>query len=203
MQDPLAEYHFNQSPYNYVLNNPIIYIDPFGLDSTKNISPGGDPIFPIPEVTVTGEKPADQQGGVRIDGNGDWNPRETAKYTDSKSIDMSSIEMEYGTKILAWIRDLFRKNNSNEGNDNSEVSIEETSDKDIYEQNTGTGKKTDAAARPLDEIDQMQGQQDESDSLVVTYTLKYRDGKPLIQRDKKQHKHENKGRWITKPYKVE
>lgn len=29
--DPMAEYRFNQSPYNYVLNNPLKYIDPFGL----------------------------------------------------------------------------------------------------------------------------------------------------------------------------
>ncbi|WP_143053789.1 RHS repeat-associated core domain-containing protein [Parapedobacter koreensis] len=31
--DPLAEKHFNLTPYNYVLNNPLIYIDPFGLDT--------------------------------------------------------------------------------------------------------------------------------------------------------------------------
>jgi RHS repeat-associated protein len=30
--DPLAEYHFNMNPYNYVENNPLRYIDPFGLD---------------------------------------------------------------------------------------------------------------------------------------------------------------------------
>jgi RHS repeat-associated protein len=32
VQDPLAEYYFKQSPYNYVLNNPIKYIDPNGLE---------------------------------------------------------------------------------------------------------------------------------------------------------------------------
>lgn len=31
--DPLAEKHFNLTPYNYFLNNPLIYIDPFGLDT--------------------------------------------------------------------------------------------------------------------------------------------------------------------------
>jgi uncharacterized protein RhaS with RHS repeats len=54
--DPLAEYHFNQSPYNYVLNNPILNIDPFGLDTTTNISPEGDPIFPLPGVEVKGKR---------------------------------------------------------------------------------------------------------------------------------------------------
>jgi len=30
--DPLSEYHFKYSPYNYCFNNPIRYTDPFGLD---------------------------------------------------------------------------------------------------------------------------------------------------------------------------
>lgn len=30
--DPLAEKYYSMSPYNYVANNPLIYIDPFGMD---------------------------------------------------------------------------------------------------------------------------------------------------------------------------
>ncbi len=30
--DPLAEKYYGSSPYNYTLNNPIRYVDPFGLD---------------------------------------------------------------------------------------------------------------------------------------------------------------------------
>ena len=33
--DPLAEKYFSDSPFNYVLNNPISYIDPFGMDVYK------------------------------------------------------------------------------------------------------------------------------------------------------------------------
>jgi RHS repeat-associated protein len=33
--DPHAEYHLETSPYAYVLNNPLLYNDPFGLDTVK------------------------------------------------------------------------------------------------------------------------------------------------------------------------
>ncbi len=32
--DPLAENHYDFTPYNYVLNNPMLFIDPFGMDTT-------------------------------------------------------------------------------------------------------------------------------------------------------------------------
>jgi len=74
--DPLAEYHFNMNPYHYVENNPISYIDPFGLDKKNREDrrntrrneradrrDKSDPVNPdqpflIPEVTTTakGEK---------------------------------------------------------------------------------------------------------------------------------------------------
>lgn len=33
--DPMAEKHHETTPYNYVLNNPMMYIDPLGLDTSK------------------------------------------------------------------------------------------------------------------------------------------------------------------------
>lgn len=33
--DPLSEYSFNQSPYSFVQNNPITFVDPQGLDTVR------------------------------------------------------------------------------------------------------------------------------------------------------------------------
>ena len=33
--DPMAEKHTGITPYNYVINNPLSYIDPFGLDTSR------------------------------------------------------------------------------------------------------------------------------------------------------------------------
>lgn len=67
--DPLAEFHFNVSPYNYVLNNPIKYIDPFGLDTVRRnqlvspmpgvrqFNPNVD-VIQLEEFSVMANKPA-------------------------------------------------------------------------------------------------------------------------------------------------
>ncbi len=67
--DPLAEYHFEQTLYTYVYNNPINLIDPFGLDtvvSTTEPDPNNmngtgayDMPEPVEEVVVTADKPID------------------------------------------------------------------------------------------------------------------------------------------------
>ncbi|MFC0317955.1 RHS repeat-associated core domain-containing protein [Olivibacter oleidegradans] len=60
--DPFVERHFNVTPYNYVLNNPPSYIDPFGLDTlnANNIDPNtwhnfrtNEDIMGLSEVNVT------------------------------------------------------------------------------------------------------------------------------------------------------
>jgi uncharacterized protein RhaS with RHS repeats len=36
--DPMAENHTGITPYNYVLNNPLMFADEFGLDTTRAVN---------------------------------------------------------------------------------------------------------------------------------------------------------------------
>src|SRR5690606_16112813 len=71
--DPLAENHHGYNPYNYVLNNPMFYMDPLGLDTVgyhgltedkwREFRTGED-IFKLDVVTIgTNRKPSAGSGG--------------------------------------------------------------------------------------------------------------------------------------------
>lgn len=47
--DPLAEKHFDFTPYNYVLSNPLLFIDPLGLDTIKPQNKPNEPVHLILE----------------------------------------------------------------------------------------------------------------------------------------------------------
>lgn len=64
--DPMAENHYDTNPYHYVLNNPMLYMDYMGLDTTYNgnnmtdedwhkYKSGSDDID-LNEVTIRGTK---------------------------------------------------------------------------------------------------------------------------------------------------
>jgi RHS repeat-associated protein len=70
VKDPLCEYAYNMTPYHYVTNNPMNYIDPFGLKERKwwqFWKPKEEepkpflPVDDIGEVTVSGE----DRSGIR------------------------------------------------------------------------------------------------------------------------------------------
>jgi len=56
--DPLSELAEDWSPYNFAMNNPISFIDPFGLDTIRTNHPENTPGFntkkpaPLPEVVL-------------------------------------------------------------------------------------------------------------------------------------------------------
>jgi RHS repeat-associated protein len=53
--DPLTEWHFNTTPYHYCFNNPMRFIDPFGMDTTLTYDPNTDSGYGgmLPEATAT------------------------------------------------------------------------------------------------------------------------------------------------------
>ncbi len=59
--DPMAENHYNVNPYNYVLNNPLIYYDQYGLDTGK-VNPKPEPVHQLKEVTITAKKESKSSG---------------------------------------------------------------------------------------------------------------------------------------------
>lgn len=91
--DPLAEYRYNMTGYHYVMNNPMRFIDPWGLQE-KEPDTGGSNL--LPEVTVTAPAPSTNQlfwyllgytqgGGIHFsdpNGNPNYNNPYNSYYTE-------------------------------------------------------------------------------------------------------------------------
>ena len=148
--DLLAEYAYNNSPYNYVKNNPINYIDLFGLSDTTYIAPE-----PIPEVVVTYTPPPKLTFSsfisilYAIDDllMGNYNPSKIHDATKSdnwliRTFDMSEV------KRLGEIfgRPGFEGTNNNKVRSNESYQGR-TEDIDIKKENTGTGPETNSFVR--------------------------------------------------------
>ena len=75
--DPLAEEYATFTPFQYVLNNPINLVDPYGLSSEE---PGDPPCVDcaasvvLPEITITAKRDGKNydQTPVRYGYNGTW-----------------------------------------------------------------------------------------------------------------------------------
>ncbi len=85
--DPVVEYHFDYTPYAYVYNNPLNYIDPFGLDTINANNGGGkkgdvvvfndgttttldtDAVVVSPKKDSETEKPDEESNDDRVDGD--------------------------------------------------------------------------------------------------------------------------------------
>jgi hypothetical protein len=201
--DPLAEYHFNMTPYNYCLNNPMLYIDPFGLDTLKT-DQNGDPHVDLDEVAVTASRPTNsgymQPYGMWWEGSvGQGNPYR-ARSTDYMGSSDHFLNMTgfdwlgfysiFGKISDAWAEFGFKKPDM----------TKTKSDKDIKKESTGENTtETDAFGKPLDD-EKFEYKRSEEDSTIKTYIMLFDEKNGNVYRDKKVHKNSLKGRYVTEEY---
>lgn len=168
-KDPLMEWHFNYSPYAYCYNNPINLIDPFGLD-TVYVAPK-----PIDPAYVYYNRPGWLKRTLNKIGrwftSGDTQPAGLNLVTSGQAISPTNTKSKHpaeevnidlllpaisragagpfspspldAAKGLKRATDVVK---TNSGNNN------QTSDKKIVEENTGTAEqKTNADNQPIDD----------------------------------------------------
>ncbi len=203
--DLLAEYNFNQSPYNYCMNNPISFIDALGLDTLKRDPNTGLPNKNLDEVVCVGKQKKSRPSLVISAYGGKNNPY-------APKIKSNDIWIDFGD-MLQWInlwlnQKLFKNPGKPDKEDMVRESIKAASeafkfDEEIVEETTGNN-----AEIIKNEIEKRYGsvdkkyipQGEESDSVIRSYAIRfYEDGGHLFQ-DYKVHKHTNMGRPISKPY---
>lgn len=80
--DPLADLHWDLTPYNYVMNNPLNYVDPFGMDTIrvnnmnsenwKTFNTESD-VVELNEVTITPDNQAEEsEQSQQSNNSNDW-----------------------------------------------------------------------------------------------------------------------------------
>ncbi len=118
--DPLAEKHYNYTPYNYALNNPMLFIDPFGLD-TVNVNSdsevrNGDvvitengPITVNSDETVVNGNKTTEQGGFHLVTEEDVGTNNESRTGDGETVNIDGLLPNIGVKgaprFLEFIRD--------------------------------------------------------------------------------------------------
>jgi RHS repeat-associated protein len=70
--DPLADVIHDCNPYAYVLNNPLLFNDPHGLDTTRGATPKAEPVGG--DVWIPDDGEPQIYNDERNNGKGEWTP---------------------------------------------------------------------------------------------------------------------------------
>ena len=131
VMDLLAEYHYNYTPYNYTFNNPIRYIDPFGLDTIAAVYCYGK----------APEEPKQKFGfwiyGHNKKGDDDLGSRKAEHHESIDISDWFSFNPLYELLWKIFGGDKEKKNNNEEDENENET----TSDEEIIEETAGNNKE--------------------------------------------------------------
>jgi RHS repeat-associated protein len=151
--DPMSENHFDFTPYNYTLNNPLLFIDPFGMDTVNvnNDTPikkddvvvmddGSNVTSNADEVEVTGARENDK-GGYHLTTDKDTGTNNDNRKGDGSSVNIDGILPTVGvkgsSKFLEFIRDAINIFSGITSNDKTKKNVSR-SNKDTKESKAET-----------------------------------------------------------------
>ncbi|MCD6565134.1 MAG: RHS repeat-associated core domain-containing protein, partial [Bacteroidales bacterium] len=223
--DPLSEWHFKHTPYHYTFNNPVNFIDPYGLDTTILKTVEGVPLFYIAGVDINRESLLKrlfniikgvimkldaggngeiQNGGIPlVSESGGASPARTRAENSDEPVNVDNLLPALGgagagslgkptLAVASGLKQVKGVVDEVSGNNNR------TSDKKIKE---STGDKTDANGKPVKYANTTTITGKESDSIIVNVCILFDDVGGNTYRKHKRHKHTNKGRFVSEPFK--
>jgi RHS repeat-associated protein len=211
--DPLVEYFYSSTPYNYCFNNPLLFIDPFGMDTVLANTPkpieeddvvvfenGESATMHFNEVTVSARRNS-QGNRNNTRPMGPWEILVMELGFDQGVISdfLMSLPMHHLKDYLPadspknlfekhdpydnWVERLRERFRRNRNKSSDQVARE------------STGDQTNSSGRPV-----VADKSEKGDSIVVDVAIMFYESDSVLLQKKIIHKSSRKGRYISDPF---